>query len=72
MIGGRSSFVPLSIFVVPIVCSIFTQLDDCEDLRVAVGGSNWDLLGGNVRRIEVAATKAIYKVSLCQYMLLDG
>ena len=40
------------------------QLDDCEDLRVAVGGSNWDLLGGNVRTIEVSATKAIYKVPL--------
>ena len=57
-------------FVIPIVCSIFTQLDDCEDLSVTVGGSNWDLLGGNVRRIGVSATKAIYKVPFCRVVFL--
>lgn len=38
-----------------------TQLDGCGDLSVAVGGSSWELLGGHMRRIEVNATKAIYK-----------
>lgn len=38
-----------------------SQLDDCGDLNVAVGGSNWDLLRGKVKRIEVSAKKAVYK-----------
>uniref|UniRef100_A0A7I4DP01 Uncharacterized protein n=1 Tax=Physcomitrium patens TaxID=3218 RepID=A0A7I4DP01_PHYPA len=38
-----------------------SKLDDCGDLSVAVGGSNWDILGGNVKRIEVSVKQAIYK-----------
>lgn len=43
-------------------CPTYSQLDDCGDLNVAVGGSNWDLLRGKVKRIEVSAKKAVYKV----------
>lgn len=40
---------------------------------MAVGGSNWELLSGNVQEIQVSATKAVYKVGslvfnfLCLY-----
>ncbi|KAG0621072.1 hypothetical protein M758_4G266700 [Ceratodon purpureus] len=59
-ISGSRSFVG-TLLEKALVVFVKSQLDDCEDLRVAVGGSNWDLLGGNVRTIEVSATKAIYK-----------
>lgn len=59
-ISGSRSFVG-SLLEKALVVFVKSQLDGCEDLRVAVGGSNWDLLAGNVRRIEVSATKAIYK-----------
>lgn len=38
-----------------------SQLDECGDLSVAVGGSSWELLSGKMRRIEVNATKVTYK-----------
>jgi len=38
------------------------QLDECGDLDVIVQGSNWELLSGKVRDVQVSATNAIYKV----------
>lgn len=38
------------------------QLDECGDLDVIVRGSNWELLSGKVRDVQVSATNAIYKV----------
>lgn len=38
------------------------QVDHIGDLSVAVGGSNWELFTGNVRKIEVSAKEAVYKV----------
>jgi hypothetical protein len=37
------------------------QLDECGDLDVIVQGSNWELLSGKVRDVQVSATNAIYK-----------
>ena len=37
-------------------------MDDIGDLSVVVGGSNWELFSGNVRKIEVSAKEAVYKV----------
>ncbi|CAK9871161.1 unnamed protein product [Sphagnum jensenii] len=38
-----------------------SQLDECGDLDVIVQGSNWELLSGKVRDVQVSATNAIYK-----------